>query len=64
MMRKQSKKKELTATGVPSMPWHIMGLTGREDRPTPEIACGKQWAAVNREMRESEWHSNYNKIHF
>ena len=39
MIRKQVKRKELTETGVPSMPWHIMGLTGRDDRSTPEIDC-------------------------
>jgi hypothetical protein len=39
MIRKHVKRRELTETGVPSMPWHIMGLTGRDDRSTPEIDC-------------------------
>jgi hypothetical protein len=54
MMRKQNKKKVLTETGVPSMPWHIMGLTGRDDRSTPEIDCGQSRAGENREREESK----------
>jgi hypothetical protein len=54
MMRKQNKKKVLTETGVPSIPWHIIGLTGRDDRSTPEIDCWKRRAGENRERKESE----------
>ena len=48
----------LTETGFPSMPWHIIGLTGKDSRLFEEIACKIH---KNKQSKKFKIHENKHK---
>ena len=48
----------ITETGFPSMPWHIIGLTGKDSRLFEEIACKIH---KNKQSKKFKIHENKHK---